>query len=65
MRITLNGEPRDVTAARLTDLLDELGFGDARVATAVNEQFVAVADRAGVIVAEDDRLEIVAPMQGG
>ena len=65
MRITLNGEPRDVTAARLTDLLDELGFGDARVATAVNEQFVAVADRAGVIVAEDDRMEIVAPMQGG
>ncbi|MEL7469540.1 MAG: sulfur carrier protein ThiS [Pseudomonadota bacterium] len=65
MRITLNGEPRDVTAVRLTDLLDELGFGDARVATALNEQFVAVGDRAGVIVAEGDRLEIVAPMQGG
>ncbi|MEM9062326.1 MAG: sulfur carrier protein ThiS [Pseudomonadota bacterium] len=65
MRITLNGEPRDVTAARLTDLLTELGYGEARVATAVNEEFVAVGNRPEVTLAEGDRLEIVAPMQGG
>ena len=65
MRIILNGEPRDVAASRLTDLLDELGFGDARVATAVNEDFVAVPDRAATALSEGDRLEVVAPMQGG
>ena len=30
MRIILNGEPRDVRATRLVDLMDELGFGGAR-----------------------------------
>ncbi|MEM9138949.1 MAG: sulfur carrier protein ThiS [Pseudomonadota bacterium] len=65
MKIILNGEPREVTARCLTDVLDELGLGDARVATAVNEDFVAAPARGGVTLAEGDRLEIVAPMQGG
>ena len=65
MRIILNGEPRDVAATRLPDLLEELGFGDARVATAVNEEFVAVGDRGAVQLSAGDRLEVVAPMQGG
>ena len=65
MRIILNGEPRDVRATLLPDILNELGFGDARVATAVNEDFVAVGSRVGITLAEGDRLEVVAPMQGG
>ena len=65
MRIILNGEPRDVRATLLPDILDELGFADARVATAVNEDFVAVGLRAGTTLSEGDRLEVVAPMQGG
>jgi sulfur carrier protein len=40
MRIVLNGELREVEAVRLSDLLNELGFGQAKVATAVNEAFV-------------------------
>jgi len=65
MRIILNGEPRDVAATRLPDLLEELGFGDARVATAVNEDFVAVGARDATTLSDGDRLEVVAPMQGG
>ena len=65
MRIILNGEPRDVRATLLPDILNELGFGEARVATAVNEDFVAVGLRAQVSLTEGDRLEVVAPMQGG
>ena len=65
MQIILNGEPREVRATRLVDLMDELGFAGARVATAVNESFVAAGDRAGVTLTDGDRLEVVAPMQGG
>lgn len=65
MRITLNGAPRDVSATRLDDILAELGYGEAKIATAVNEDFVAIALRTQTFLTEHDRLEIVAPQQGG
>ncbi|MEM7056155.1 MAG: sulfur carrier protein ThiS [Pseudomonadota bacterium] len=65
MKIILNGEPRDVTASRLSDLMEELGFAGAKVATAVNEDFVPAGARAQTKLAEGDRLEVLAPMQGG
>lgn len=65
MRIKLNGEPAEVRATRLADLLDELGYGDAKIATAVNEDFVPVGERGAVALAEGDRLEILTPRQGG
>ena len=65
MQIILNGEPRDVHATLLPDILNELGFGDARVATAVNEEFVAIGVRGNLTLKDGDRLEVVAPMQGG
>jgi len=65
MKIVLNGAPRDVRAAVLSELLEELGYAGARVATAVNEEFVPAAARAETRLTDGDRLEIVAPMQGG
>lgn len=65
MRITLNDAPREVAAATLAEALDELGFTGARIATAVNGDFVPAAARAGHRLAEGDRLEVLAPMQGG
>ena len=65
MKIILNGEPREVTASRLDDLMEELGYAGAKVATAVNEDFVAVGARANITLTEGDRLEVLAPMQGG
>ena len=65
MKISLNGEPREVTAARLSDVLAELGLADAKVATAVNGEFVPVIGRDRMDLAEGDRLEVVAPQQGG
>lgn len=64
MKIVLNGEPRDVCAETLLDLLEECGFS-GRVATAVNEQFVPSALRIAHRLADGDRIEVVAPMQGG
>lgn len=65
MNVLINDEPQDVTAQTLDDLLSELGFTGARIATAVNGDFVPKGERAGVRIQDGLRIEIVAPMQGG
>lgn len=65
MRVCVNGKWHDVGAARLDTALDELGYGNTVVATALNGSFVAANARGMTKLAEDDRIEIVAPMQGG
>ena len=65
MKIMVNGEPREIAATTLDAALAELGYGDARVATAVNESFVPVVARTGRPLADGDRLEVLAPRQGG
>lgn len=65
MKITVNGDLHEVSATTLDAVLIELGYGDAKVATAVNEGFVPAASRASTILQDGDRLEIVAPRQGG
>lgn len=65
MRIRVNGEDRDVSAATLEAALLELGFGGLRVATAVDGDFVPAARRAARALAEGSAVEILAPMQGG
>lgn len=65
MQITLNGEPRDIAALTLSAALDELGYGAARVATAVNETFVPQTLRETTELADGDRLEVLTPRQGG
>ena len=40
MQILVNNEPREIEGPTLADLLRELGFGGAVVATAVNGNFV-------------------------
>ncbi len=63
--ITLNGAQIAVEADRLDDLLDELGYASAVVATALNEGFVPRDARAATTLNDGDRLEVVAPLQGG
>jgi sulfur carrier protein len=65
MKIVVNGEAQNIEAATLSEALDVLGYKDAKVATAVNEDFVPATLRAGVALHEGDRIEIVAPRQGG
>ena len=65
MRILVNGELRECAAVTLQEALDVLGYGGTVVATAVNEDFVPVSARADHPLAEGDRIEILAPMQGG
>lgn len=65
MRIYLNDDVHDVDAATLAAVLDSLGFGGRKIATAVNGRFVAAAARPATRLADGDRIEVVAPMQGG
>jgi sulfur carrier protein len=65
MKINVNGKSRVVRQRSLPDLLEELGYAGAVVATAVNHEFVPVTARAHRVLDEGDRLEVVAPMQGG
>jgi sulfur carrier protein len=65
MKILVNGAWRETAAADLSAALKELGYGEAVVATAVNGEFVPVSSRSQIPLAEGDRLEILAPMQGG
>ena len=65
MKISINGVAKDVTSANLTAILHEAGYGDARVATAVNGHFVPVGQRTSCLIEAGDQLEIVTPRQGG
>lgn len=64
MNITINGTTTEVSSDTLAAVLDELGYGGAKVATAVNEAFVPASAR-DVALCPGDRVEIVAPRQGG
>jgi len=65
MKITVNGTAQETAAETLDALLIEQGYGEAKVATAVNETFVPAALRPERRLNEGDRVEIVAPRQGG
>ena len=65
MKLTINGEQREVLSRTLAELLEEAGFGATVVATAVNEEFVPVSARASRTLAPGDVVEVLSPMQGG
>ena len=64
MNILVNGEPQP-PAEHLQALLVRMGLAEAAVATAVNGRFVAAALRASTPLNAGDRVEVLAPMQGG
>ena len=65
MKIEVNGEAREVNSATVSDALQELGWANARVATALNGTFVPRWARGSTPLTAGDRLEVLAPMQGG
>ena len=65
MQIFVNGDRQEVEAPTLALALAALGYGGKKIATAVNGQFVAAAARTDRTLRDGDRIEVVAPMQGG
>ncbi|WP_329741385.1 sulfur carrier protein ThiS [Dyella sp. A6] len=64
MTIMVNDQAQPL-ASNLAELLDRMALGDAVVATALNGHFVTVGERVNTLLAPGDRVEILAPMQGG
>jgi len=65
MKIIVNGAPHDLADETLDGLLATLGYDDGPIATALNGAFVPRAARAATTPSDGDRVEVVAPMQGG
>lgn len=63
--ILVNGERTETGAASLGELLAQLGFEQDQVATALNGDFVPRQARATAQLTANDKVEIVAPRQGG
>ena len=63
--IALNGEATETEARTLAELVAGCGYAETQVATALNGDFVARAARAATLLREGDKVEIVAPRQGG
>lgn len=65
MKIYVNGSWCESQASHVAGALLELGYGDAVVATALNGEFIPTNARSTTGLNEGDRLEVLAPMQGG
>jgi sulfur carrier protein len=65
LHVLVNGEAVRSRAANLAQLVAELGYGGAKIATARNGEFVPERERAATGLAAGDKIEIVAPRQGG
>lgn len=65
MNITVNATPHKITATTLAAALVELDLTGPAIATALNGVFVPVAQREVTRLKDGDRVEVLAPMQGG
>lgn len=63
--LIVNGQSREISAATLTQALAALDYADAMVATALNGEFIPASVRDATPVKDGDRIEILAPRQGG
>lgn len=65
MKLIINGEERQIEAGTLSALLTALDYEGDWLATALNGDLVPRADRARTALSDGDRIEILAPKQGG
>ena len=64
IKLMINGESKQITAAKLADLLQEVG-AKPPYAVAINGEFVPQTEYAGYQVQEHDQIDIVSPVFGG
>jgi sulfur carrier protein len=65
MKLVVNGEVQELAAANLAEAIQSLDLGEAKIATALNGEFVPARIRQATALKDGDRIEIVAPRQGG
>jgi sulfur carrier protein len=65
MRVTINGEAREVNASRVDALLSELEYEGTHFAIAVNYDVLPKSRWAETQIKSGDEIEIITPRQGG
>lgn len=65
MEILINGQPQDIAAATVLELLQAQGLGERRVAVEINGEIVPRSRHAEHALAAGDRVEIVHALGGG
>jgi len=65
LHIQINGEPREVTAATVLALVEELGLDVRKVAVERNLEIVPRSLHGTTALAEGDRIELVQFVGGG
>ncbi|MDX7999248.1 sulfur carrier protein ThiS [Xenorhabdus sp. Reich] len=65
MNILVNGLEFSVSGSRLGQILTELGYDNMVLVTAVNGNFVSTEKRDEFKIKNSDKIEVLAPMQGG
>lgn len=66
MNIQINGQPRELADGMTVEaLLDELGYGEKRVAVERNGELVPKSRHGNEQLEDDDRIEIVQAIGGG
>ena len=63
--LLVNGERTETEAHTLAELIATRDLDGDAVATALNGEFVARGARAATLLSDGDKVEIVAPRQGG
>ena len=65
MRIEVNGEPREIAAGTILDLVETLGLNPKKVAVERNLEIVPRSLHGETALADGDRVEIVQLVGGG
>jgi sulfur carrier protein len=65
MRVTVNGEEREINSARVDALLTELDYEGSHFAIALNYEVVPKSRWAETALKAGDEIEIITPRQGG
>jgi sulfur carrier protein len=65
MRVTVNGEPREISSASVDALLGELEYQGNHFTIAVNYDVLPKSKWAETPLRSGDAIEIITPRQGG
>jgi sulfur carrier protein len=65
MRVTVNGENREIEAGSVAALLSELDYEGTHFAIALNYDVVPKSRWAETLLNAGDEIEIITPRQGG
>jgi sulfur carrier protein len=65
MRVTVNGEQREIASSRVDALLGELDYEGTHFAIALNYDVLPKSKWAETALKSGDEIEIITPRQGG